>query len=89
VREFFAAEVKALRDRGHITSRPAPICRTEGGEYLVIIEWKTPTSVDDAHADPVIQGLWERKATLVEYIGVADLTDSSVPFVSYDVLANA
>jgi hypothetical protein len=87
--DLFAEEVAALRARGHITARPAPICRTDAGEYLVAIEWKTALSVDDAHADPLIIELWARKGALVEYIGVADLSAAGVPFVSYDVVADA
>lgn len=82
-------EVATLRSRGHITSRPAPICLTARGEYLVIAEWATETAVDDAHADEVILDVWRRKEELVEYIAPCDLDRSAVPFVSYDVLEDA
>jgi hypothetical protein len=83
------AEIAALRDRGHITARPAPICRTDRGELLVIAEWATETSVDDAHRDEVILEIWRRKELLVEYLAPAGLERSDVPFASYDVLENA
>jgi hypothetical protein len=79
-------EVAALRARGHITNRPAPICLTNRGEYLVIIEWASASSVDESHADDVVQEVWRRKEQLVDYIAPSDLDKSSVPFVSYDVL---
>jgi hypothetical protein len=82
-------EVATLRARGYITSRPVPICLTARGEYLVIAEWATETSVDEAHADDVILEVWRRKEQLVEYIAPADLDQSDVPFASYDVLENA
>jgi hypothetical protein len=82
-------EVATLRARGYITSRPAPICLTARGEYLVIAEWATETSVDEAHADDVILEVWRRKKQLVEYIAPADLDQSDVPFASYDVLEDA
>jgi hypothetical protein len=82
-------EVAALRANGYITSRLAPICRTARGEYLVIAEWATDTSVDEAHQDEVILEIWRRKEQLVEYIAPADLDGSDVPFVSYDVLEDA
>jgi hypothetical protein len=82
-------EVATLRARGHITSRPAPICLTARGEYLVIAEWATESSVDKAHEDEVILDVWRRKAQLVEYIAPCDLDKSAVPFVSYDVLEDA
>ena len=78
-----------LRARGHITHRPAPICRTDSGEYLVITEWVSALSVDEAHEDDVVLEAWRRKEQLVEYIGPSDLDKISVPFVSYDVLEEA
>jgi hypothetical protein len=83
------AEIAALRERGHITARPAPICGTPGGAYLVIAGWATETAVDDAHQDDVILEIWRRKEQLVEYIAPADLDRSDVPFASYDVLEDA
>ena len=83
------AEVAALRDRGHITNRPAPICLTAGGEYLVVTECATPVSVDEAHGDEVILEIWRRKEELVEYVAPADLDGSDVLFVSYDVVEDA
>ena len=82
-------EVATLRTHGYITSRAAPICLTARGEYLVIAEWATETSVDEAHADDVILEVWRRKEQLVEYIAPADLDGSGVPFASFDVLEDA
>lgn len=65
------------------------ICRTGRGEYLVVIEWATPTSVDDAHRDPAVVAVWREKDRLFEYLGPRDLEGSDVPFVSYDVLEDA
>ncbi len=69
-----------------MTNRPAPICLTDRGEYLVITEWATATSVDEAHDDEVVLAVWARKEQLVDYIPASDLDKSTVPFVSYDVL---
>ena len=87
--EHLRQEVEALRSRGHITHRPVPICRTEAGEYLVVLEWSTTTAVDDAHADAAILAIWERKAQLFEYVGVGELARASVPFAAYDIVMDA
>ena len=79
-------EVATLRARGHITNRAAPVCLTDRGEYLVITEWATATSVDEAHDDEVVLEVWARKEQLVDYIAPGDLDKSTVPFASYDVL---
>jgi hypothetical protein len=79
-------EVATLRARGHITNRAAPICLTDKGEYLVLTEWATARSVDEAHDDEVVLEVWARKGQLVDYIAPSDLDQSTNPFVSYDVL---
>jgi hypothetical protein len=79
-------ELATLRARGHITDRAAPICLTDRGEYLVVMEWATARSVDAAHDDDVVLEVWARKEQLVDYIAPSDLDKSTIPFVSYDVL---
>ena len=86
VRRHLRHEVATLRARGHITSRAAPICLTDSGDYLVITEWATATSVDEAHDDEVVLEVWARKEQLVDYIAPSDLDKSTIPFVSYYVL---
>jgi len=86
--EHFRGEVAVLRDRGYITSRAVPICRTPRGEYLAIIEWSTPTAVDEAHADDAVLAIWRAKEQLLVYLGPAELDRSEVPFVSYEVVAD-
>ena len=82
-------ELAALRARGHITGRPAAICRTAAGLYLVVAEWATERSVDDAHADEVILEIWRRKEQLVEYLAPSELDGIDVPFASFDVVDDA
>ncbi len=79
-------EISALRARRHITSRPAAICRTARGEFLVVSEWSTEHAVDDAHADEVILEIWRRKERLVEYLAPGELAGADVPFASFDVI---
>ena len=79
-------EVAALRARGHITARPATISRTREGLYLVVAEWATEQSVNDAHADEVILDLWRRKEQIFEYLAPAELDGMDVPFASFDLI---
>ena len=81
--------IATLRARGHITSRPAAICRTARGELLVVSEWSTEHAVDDAHEDPTILELWRRKEELVEYLAPGELAGSGVPFASFDMIEDA
>jgi hypothetical protein len=77
-------EMATLRARGHVTSRTAPVCTTAGGAYLVVAEWATAHSVDDAHADDVIVETWHRKDRLLEYLAPAALDGADVEFASFE-----
>lgn len=85
---FFAEEVETLRRRGHVTQRRAPVVRTGAGEFLVALEWSSERAVGDAHEDPEILALWERKAQLAEYIAPRELAGADVPFARWTIVAD-
>jgi hypothetical protein len=85
---FFAEELETLRRRGHVTDRRVPVVRTDAGEYLVVLEWSSEHAVGDAHEDPEILALWERKAQLADYIPPRELAGSDVPFARWTLVAD-
>jgi hypothetical protein len=85
---FFVEELATLRRRGHVTGRVAPVIRTDAGELLVVLEWASEHAVGDAHEDPEILALWERKAELAEYIAPRALAGSDVPFARWTIVAD-
>jgi hypothetical protein len=70
----------------HVTARPAPLVRTEGGDFLVVLG-STPHAVDDAHADPEVMAVWEQKAQL-EYLAPRALAGIEAPFARWTVVAD-
>ena len=85
---FLHEELALLRRRGHVTERRAPVVRAPKGELLVVLEWSTDHAVDDAHVDPDILEVWDRKAELAEYIAPAALPGSDIPFARWPVIAD-
>jgi hypothetical protein len=85
---FFTEELATLRRRGHVTDRPAPVVRTDHDEFLVVLEWSSDHAVGDAHADPEILALWERKAQLAEYVAPGELAGSGIPFARWTIVAD-
>lgn len=65
-----------------------PVVRTAGGEFLVVLEWSTDHAVDDAHADPEVLAVWDRKQELADYVPPRELTGSETPFASFAVVAD-
>ena len=85
---FLYEELELLRRQGHVTERRAPVVRAPKGELLVVLEWSTDHAVDDAHADPDVLEVWDRKAELAEYIAPAALSGSDIPFARWPVIVN-
>ena len=81
-------ELATLRRRGHVTERRAPVVRAGNGELLVVLEWSSEHAVDDAHANPEVTAVWDRKAQLAQYIAPSDVAGSQVPFARWTVIAN-
>jgi len=84
--EVLGEDVATLRRRGHVTERRAPVVRAANGDVLVVIEWSSDHAVDDAHADPEVIAVWERKGELADYIAPDALTGSEVPFARWTVI---
>ena len=81
-------DLATLRRRGHVTDRPAPLIRTNGGEFLVVLEWSSDHAVGDAHRDPEVLEVWQRKDELAEYISPRELAGSEIPFARYGLVAD-
>jgi len=81
-------DVATLRRRGHVTDRPAPLVRTGSGELLLVIEWSSDHAVDDAHEDPEVLAVWQRKDELADYVSPSDLAGADVPFARWTVVAD-
>jgi hypothetical protein len=82
-------EIATIRARGYFTGRPAAICLTHAGDYLVLTEWATEESVDAAQADDVVVGLWRRKEQLVEYLAPSEVDGADILFPSFEVIEDA
>jgi hypothetical protein len=55
---------------------------------MVVLEWSTAQAVDDAHADPEVLAVWERKTQLAAYIAPDALSGSDIPFARWTVIAD-
>jgi len=86
--ELLGENVATLRARGHVTDRPAPVVRTGDGDLLVVFEWSSEHAVDDAHVDPEVIAVWERKGQLAEYVPPSALAGSRVSFARWTLLAD-
>jgi hypothetical protein len=88
LRAVLREDLATLRRRGHVTSRPAPLVRTDAGELVVVLEWASEHAVADAHDDAEVLAVWRRKDELAEYIPPRELAGAAVPFARWTVLGD-
>ena len=81
-------DLATLRRRGHVTDRPAPVACTQNGELLVALEWSSEHAVADAHADPEVLAVWERKTLVADYIAPDAVAGSNIPFARWPVVTD-
>jgi hypothetical protein len=88
VAQLLREDLATLRRRGHVTSRPAPLIRTDRGELLVVLEWSSDHAVADAHEDSEVLSVWRRKDELAEYIEPRELSGADVPFARWTIVGD-
>ena len=81
-------DLATLRRRGHVTDRPAPVACTQNGELLVALEWSSEHAVADAHADPEVLAVWERKTLVADYIAPDAVAGADIPFARWPVVTD-
>jgi hypothetical protein len=64
------------------------VIRTPAGELLVVLEWSSDHAVDDAHGDPEVLAVWQRKDELAQYIPPRDLAGAESPFARWALVAD-
>ena len=84
---LLAEDIATLRRRGYVTDRAAPVVRTEDGDLLLVLEWSSEHAVDDAHGDPEVLAVWERKALLADYVAPTAVAGAETPFARWPVIA--
>ena len=81
--EEVRAHVPALRAEGLATDRPALAMQAADGTIIEIFEWVSREAIDSAHANPVVQRMWERFGACCDYVPVGDLDEARQLFSAF------
>jgi hypothetical protein len=76
--------VPTLRKQGLITDRPAQVLRAKDGTLLELFEWTSEDAVERAHHDPVVQALWERFASVCDFVALGTLPEAQEMFPHFE-----
>lgn len=82
--ELVREHMPILRREGLVTDRPALVMRAEDGTIVEVFEWRSAEAVERAHANEVVQAMWERFNEACEYESLANLEECSRPFSPFE-----
>jgi hypothetical protein len=74
--------VQLLRAEGLATNHPVTACQAKDGTIVEVFEWEAG-GVERAHSNPAVLKLWERYASVCDYVPLTSLSESSTQFASF------
>jgi hypothetical protein len=76
-----------LREEGLVTDRLGWVMRAADGTIVEVFEWRSAESIERAHANPVVQALWEDFGSVCDYVPLAELAETRQLFAEFDPVA--
>jgi quinol monooxygenase YgiN len=86
--EILLAEVRdhhhLLRSEGLATDRHPVVMRARDGTILEVFEWASPAAIEEAHANPRVQAMWDRFARCSDYVQLNSLAEAAGMFAEFE-----
>jgi hypothetical protein len=74
--------VQILRELGFATEMQPIAMAAQDGTIVEVFEW-APGAIEKAHHHPSIQAMWERYATVCDYVPLKDLPEAAELFAGF------
>ena len=72
-----------LRRQRLVTDRPAHLMRAADGTIIEVFEWRSTEAIEQAHAEPSVQALWEEFNAACDYVPLAQLAEAQQMFAEF------
>jgi len=64
-----------LRDEELVSDRESIIMQAADGTVVEVFGWKSKHAIESAHANPIVQKMWEAYGNVCEYLPVGELEE--------------
>jgi hypothetical protein len=81
--ELTKEHLRILRGQDLATERPSYAMQASDGTVIEVFEWKSKEAIAAAHANPMVQKMWERYAEACEYVPLASVKECSELFAGF------
>jgi len=78
--------VPCLRALGLVTDRAAQAMRAKDGTVVEVFEWQDG-AIEAAHSSPRVVELWERFASVCDYVPLRELPEAETLFAGFEPIA--
>ncbi len=75
-----------LRSQDLVAARESIMMEAKDGTIIEVFEWKSREAIEAAHSNPVVLRMWERYATVCDYIPVAQVEEAGQLFSEFTPL---
>lgn len=78
--------LSVLKAERLVTDRDSILMRAEDGTVIEVFEWRSREAMEAAHANPVVQKMWQDYANVCDYVPVAKVPEASDLFSEFTPL---
>ncbi len=87
LRKLMREHRRSLAEANLVTNRPPMILRARSDGTLVeIFEWVSTKAADEAHQHASIREMWNKLATVADFIALSDIAEASKAFSHFEAL---
>ena len=84
--ELVKSHIGILRSEDLVTDRSASVMRAANGTLVEVFEWKSAAAIEQAHANPAVQKMWEEFAAVCDYVPLTQLGEAQQMFAEFDAV---
>ena len=81
--QLVAGHVFLLRAEGLVTERPPYVMKSSDGTVIEVFEWKSKTSIDEAHHNDDVKTLWARFEECCTHVPLSNLDECRALFAEF------
>jgi len=81
--ELMKTHVEILKKENLVTDREPILMQATDGTFVEVFGWKSKEAIENAHANPAVQKMWEEYAKVCEYIPIGEVIESKDLFSEF------
>src|ERR1700744_1572795 len=86
LKELMKTHLPRLQNEGLATDRESIMMEAADGTIVEVFEWVSDEAIREAHANPMVQQMWEEYADVCDYVPVGNIAEIANLFSEFTPL---